>query len=672
MPLNLSVGMQIGQYRLVDEIGRGGMATVWRAYQPSLDRYVAFKVLHERADPHLQERFRREARAVAQLHHPNIVQIYDLGEQDDLLYIVMELVEGPSLRQQLGQPWSSQRVARVISQLGSALDFAHQRGIVHRDVKPGNVLTERDRALLADFGIARMLNSSSGLTRVDSSIGTPDYMSPEQAAAEPVGPPSDIYSLGVMAYEMLTGQLPFVADSPLVLLNAHINKPPPRATEVNPTVGDQVANVLDRALAKRPEDRYPTGTAFAQALEQAMRAEPYDDLPTGLYRPGERRTGDGPASERPSSPSGNVAPSPRPSFDPVPEFRPPSHDPSILERPTGASGERRPPMDLGSPTGASGERGRQVADLERPTNVSGERIVAPPGAEHEARAVPPAARQPSGDPAAVGTATSHQGTLADAQRTGVYRRDAAGAAAAPSAPARPTRWGVYLGVAAVVLLLAAGALGLARFQNGSHAASGPSAATPAGGLQPTSATASTAAPSATTAPTEVPSATPEPTATAAPTATPSAAQAWAALAPQLDALWEKDWPAAIGLLDSFLKQFPEYPPAKDKQTAALLAYSKQLADAGDKAAAATQLARLQALLGPGGQGGGGLPPAAAELIAALTPTTVPTPAPPPPSYAPPPSYVPPPPSPPRVANPPAPPPPPPAPPQPRPRFTPTF
>ncbi|MFI5269502.1 MAG: serine/threonine-protein kinase, partial [Chloroflexota bacterium] len=276
-------GRQIGQYQVVGEIGRGGMATVYRAYQPNLERYVAVKVLRTEADAHFWERFRAEARVVASLRHPHIVQIYDLGEEDELLYIVMELIEGTSLRQRLRPPWAPPAAVGVVAQLASALDFAHSRGVIHRDVKPANVLLEGDRVLLADFGIARMLNAVSRMTRVDATLGTPDYMSPEQAAAGEVGPASDIYSLGVVAYELLTGTVPFSADTPLGLLSAHVHKPVPRATAQNPRLGEAIADVLERVLAKQPDGRYPTAAAFATALEQASSQADHGTRETGAF-----------------------------------------------------------------------------------------------------------------------------------------------------------------------------------------------------------------------------------------------------------------------------------------------------------------------------------------------------------------------------------------------------
>jgi len=268
---------QIGQYGLIGVLGRGATATVYRAHQARLGRDVALKVLHARdeGDGALRARFEREARTLAQLRHPNIVQVYDAGEEDGELYLVMELIEGTSLRQRLGAPWTPERALPLLGQVAAALDYAHARGVIHRDLKPANVL----------FGVARIVGGTAGLTRADAAIGTPEYMSPEQALAEPVGPAADLYALGVVAYELLTGELPFTADSPLALLNAHVAKPPPRADAVNLRLPAPAGDSLARALAKRPEERYASAAALVEALERTLldRDAQATDA-TGAYR----------------------------------------------------------------------------------------------------------------------------------------------------------------------------------------------------------------------------------------------------------------------------------------------------------------------------------------------------------------------------------------------------
>jgi serine/threonine protein kinase len=266
----LAEGFDIGAYRIVSEIGRGGMASVYRAYQPSLDRFVAVKVMRDAGDESFRERFRREARTVARLRHPNIIQVYDFGEQADLVYLVMELIEGTTLRERMAGPMSAERALNVIAQLGAALDYAHASGVIHRDVKPGNVLIDsEERVMLGDFGIAR-LQAESGLTRDQSSLGTPEYMSPEQAAAELVGGSSDIYSLGIVAFQLLTGQVPFRAETAVAILHAHIHATPPPPSSLNKALSPAVDAVIGRALAKQPDERFASAAEFTRFLREAV------------------------------------------------------------------------------------------------------------------------------------------------------------------------------------------------------------------------------------------------------------------------------------------------------------------------------------------------------------------------------------------------------------------
>ncbi|MDW8252745.1 MAG: serine/threonine-protein kinase [Chloroflexota bacterium] len=270
---DLRPGSRLGQYTIVDQIGQGGMATIFRARQEALGRDVAIKVLpaYLASDPEYLARFRREATAIAQLQHPNILPVFDFGEQDGLTYIVMLLApSGQTLRDRLGAPMPLASALPMITQVGSALQYAHEQGIVHRDVKPSNVLLgERDWALLSDFGIARMVQGATHLTRTGVGIGTPEYMSPEQAQGLPVDGRADQYSLAVILYQMLTGHLPFVAETPVGIVLQHITKPPPPPRSLNPDIPPQVEAVLLRALSKDPEQRYPTVADFLDALNAA-------------------------------------------------------------------------------------------------------------------------------------------------------------------------------------------------------------------------------------------------------------------------------------------------------------------------------------------------------------------------------------------------------------------
>ena len=287
--LNL-VGKTLGSYQIVEEIGRGGMAVVYRAYQPSLNRDVAIKVLPPQLtfDQRFVERFQREARAAAGLRHPHIIVVHDVGEQDGLYYIVMEYLEGQTLRQLVERegPLAPDRAAGMIEQVASALDYAHQRGFVHRDVKPSNIFVrEGDQATLTDFGIAKAARGTQ-LTGTGMLIGTPEYMSPEQAQGEEVGPSTDIYALGVMAYQMLTGRVPFRGTTPHATLHAVIYQPPVPPRQINPGLSPAIDTVLLKALAKQPEARFRTGAEMAAALQRAGSGEGVTVPPAGEVRPG--------------------------------------------------------------------------------------------------------------------------------------------------------------------------------------------------------------------------------------------------------------------------------------------------------------------------------------------------------------------------------------------------
>jgi serine/threonine-protein kinase len=254
------------------------MATVYRAFQPSLAREVAIKVIisNYTHDPSFVERFQREARAIASLRHPNILTIHDFGQdpQTGSYYIVTELLEGKTLRDRLGQPLDLKKAAFLLGQIANALEYAHENGIVHRDVKPTNVLMDRrDRAVLADFGIAKLMQDTVNLTATGAGVGTPAYMSPEQSLGENLDGRSDQYSLGIVLYEMLTGTTPFRADTPVAMAMAHTSRPLPDPRQFNPRLSPQIVAVLQKALSKNPADRFPTIGQFAAAFEQAVSME---------------------------------------------------------------------------------------------------------------------------------------------------------------------------------------------------------------------------------------------------------------------------------------------------------------------------------------------------------------------------------------------------------------
>lgn len=272
------IGQSLGQYQIVELIGKGGMATVYRALQPALGRSVAVKVLPPvlAADETFVARFRREAMVVAGLAHPNILPVYDFGAFNGYLAIIMMYVLGGTLRARLGEPMPVTTAVRIAGQVAEALSYAHERGIVHRDVKPTNILMARpDWALLADFGIAQLADRRT-LTLTGGKIGTPEYMSPEQAAGDPVDARSDLYSLGVVLYEMLTGRVPFTAPTTLATLQQHLHAPLPPITSIRRDLPPGLVEVVNRALAKAPAARFASATEFHDALVAALEPAPLE------------------------------------------------------------------------------------------------------------------------------------------------------------------------------------------------------------------------------------------------------------------------------------------------------------------------------------------------------------------------------------------------------------
>lgn len=270
------IGKTIGPYRILEQIGIGGMAVVYKAYQPNMDRYVAVKVLpaHLSKDPEFIKRFQREARAIARLEHAHILPVHDYGEHDGVTYLVMRYVQAGTLKERMGAgPLSLDEVNRLISQIGSALDYAHRMGIIHRDVKPGNILVNvQGDTYLTDFGMARMLDPTQQITVSGVGLGTPAYMSPEQGQGAKVDHRSDIYSLGVILYEMFTGRVPYEAETPMAVVLKHITDELPLPRTVNPRVSEAVERVILKAMAKDPADRFQTAGELVQALAAAIRS----------------------------------------------------------------------------------------------------------------------------------------------------------------------------------------------------------------------------------------------------------------------------------------------------------------------------------------------------------------------------------------------------------------
>ena len=267
--VSLSSGSRLGRYQILERVGRGGMASVFRALDPGLDRDVAVKVLpsFQAEDPTFIDRFKQEAQSVARLNHPNIIQIYDFGEDKGFNFIVMEYAPGGILQNLLGRQTTLSEALPLISQIAEALDYAHMQGVVHRDIKPANIILDADgKPKIADFGLARLLEASSGLTRSDTVIGTPEYMSPEQALGKSADAKSDLYAFGVLVYQILLGQTPFRGDTPTATLMAHIHQQVPLPRTLDPNLDSHVESILLTALAKEPGDRYESPGQMTTAL----------------------------------------------------------------------------------------------------------------------------------------------------------------------------------------------------------------------------------------------------------------------------------------------------------------------------------------------------------------------------------------------------------------------
>jgi serine/threonine protein kinase len=288
-------GQSLGKYRILEPLGRGGMAQVFKAYHPQLDRYVAVKILRSDLveEAEFLARFRREARAVAALRHPNIVQIFDFDVQDDLYYMVMELLEGDTLKAYLnclrvqGGRLPLGETIRIFNDVLSGLGYAHGQGIIHRDLKPANImLTRQGQAVLTDFGIAQIVGGTQ-YTVSGALMGTLNYMAPEQGLDGHCDIRSDIYSLGIAYYEAMTGKVPFDADTPLAILMKHINDPLPLPRKQDPSIPESFERIALKALAKRPDDRFQSAGEMAEMLTAAAKETGVDvpetiNIPQGI------------------------------------------------------------------------------------------------------------------------------------------------------------------------------------------------------------------------------------------------------------------------------------------------------------------------------------------------------------------------------------------------------
>jgi serine/threonine-protein kinase len=270
-------GTRLGEYQVRELLGRGGMATVYKGYDPALDRNVAIKVITTSGQPSdFAVRFQREARVVARLRHPNIVHIYHFGVQHDIVYMVQELLAGPTLERRIREAgqrrMAAERVHLIVAQLAAALDFAHSQGVVHRDVKPSNALyNAHGQMVLTDFGIARSpADTMRTATGPGVVMGTPGYLAPEQAISSvTLTPACDVYALGVVLFELLTGRLPFEADTPMGVVLKHLYDNPPPPSSLRADLPQALDKVVLRALSKEPAERYPSASGLAQALHAA-------------------------------------------------------------------------------------------------------------------------------------------------------------------------------------------------------------------------------------------------------------------------------------------------------------------------------------------------------------------------------------------------------------------
>jgi serine/threonine protein kinase len=324
-------GKQFGVYEIVAPLGEGGMAAVYKAYQPAMERFVAVKVLSRTLaeSREFTNRFQREAILLAQLQHPHILPVFDYGQVDGYSYIVMPFLQNGTLAELLqSRRRTLSEIHQIITQLGGALGYAHARGMIHRDVKPSNVLIdEQGNCLLTDFGLARMIQASAeSLTSAGAIMGTPSYMSPEQGKGDSLDGRSDLYSLGIIFYEMLTGQVPYQDKLPMMVVIKHIRDPLPSVRKLVPELNDAIERVVIKSLAKEPDERYQTAEDFVQAVKNAIQGNPpgravskaldsvYDRLMKGKSTQNESASAKGPDDASPPSGEDTFI-SPRPSKD---------------------------------------------------------------------------------------------------------------------------------------------------------------------------------------------------------------------------------------------------------------------------------------------------------------------------------------------------------------------
>ena len=335
-----ATGSTFAGYRIDALIGRGGMGEVYRAENPRLGTWVALKLLAVASRQHgSRERFIREARAAASLNHPHVIPVFDVDEFEGVPYIAMRYIEGGDLKTliQAGGALTLERAIALLAPIAAALDWAHAQGIVHRDVKPANILIEEGRAgrdahvYLSDFGVAKT-SVTRGLTKANEFVGTIEYVAPEQIAGKPLDGHADIYALGCILFECLSGEVPFDRDSSVSMMYAHLEEPPPRLSERSEAMPAELDEVIMTALAKSPVDRYPTGSALIAAVDAVAQGKPAPrTMPTVVSMPVPL-----PETEAPAPPAGATVirsreepePRPTPPPPPIPEPDPPPESPA--------------------------------------------------------------------------------------------------------------------------------------------------------------------------------------------------------------------------------------------------------------------------------------------------------------------------------------------------------
>jgi serine/threonine protein kinase/N-acetylneuraminic acid mutarotase len=447
-------GATLGSYRIVALLGRGGMATVYKAYQPRLARYVAIKVLpaYFAEDPTFAERFEQEAITIARLEHPHILTVFEFGDEQGIPYLVTPLIDSGTLADRAGTAIAPAQVAAILRPIASALDYAHSLGVLHRDVKPSNVLLRRDGTpVLADFGIAKMMDQPRGITRTGAVVGTPEYMAPEQAMGEPATPAGDHYALAVVAYELLTGQVPFSAETPMATLLAHVQAPLPPLRSVNPALPEAIEDVLLKGLAKQAQDRYPTGSAFISALTSATGG----DIVTGF---------DAFATAGP--PSSQVVPVPPDLAQPIPTPEKGSTSPTVWQARTTA-----PPTVM-----QDGATEPTLVERINQGDMSPTLVAAQDAAPRQAASAEPAPTTPKPETSTLAgappTVVEPRQQVAVPASSVTTSRQSAQVATAPlpaSTPSKQPPW-LLIGGAAIGLVAILGVVGFVATRGGSSSA----------------------------------------------------------------------------------------------------------------------------------------------------------------------------------------------------------